>query len=446
MARAGRDGERRDLRISIRNLGPISEGVIDLRPLTILTGPNNSGKSYAAALVHSIVSAENGTLPAPDPSRLGHLPLLQRVYGRFGEIPRAGGALRAPVPGRLAGRIRAYVLRELFPAALLGHIAASLGPAGGLARRGAGPARVAVRGGFSASLAGKVSVRRASPRDGAGGPDLESLVRGIIKESRIPGTPPASARFPAARSALLESWMRGADVTGSMGPCRPVAHSPRLAGTIADHDGALLLPDERGPLYGLGSGIESDLLSGSIDLKTNAGARREILYRSRGTTVPLQAASAAASEIAPVTLYLKHVAVPGSLLVIEEPESHLHVGGQVVMARCIVRMVRAGLRVLLTTHSSPIIDEISTYMQSSRASPAARRRSGLRPGDYLEFDEVAPYEFKKSGRGHAIRGIRADDEGIPHADYVGELERIYDRTCRLGDEMDAERGGTAQGG
>ena len=38
--------------IEVRNFGPISRGKVTLKPLTIFVGPNSSGKSYIAMLVH----------------------------------------------------------------------------------------------------------------------------------------------------------------------------------------------------------------------------------------------------------------------------------------------------------------------------------------------------------------------------------------------------------
>ncbi len=48
-------GERKKIELSIeaKDFGPISGGKITLKPLTLFIGPNNSGKSYAAMLVHS---------------------------------------------------------------------------------------------------------------------------------------------------------------------------------------------------------------------------------------------------------------------------------------------------------------------------------------------------------------------------------------------------------
>ncbi len=41
--------------VEITNIGPIKKATIQLRPLTIIVGPNNSGKSFAAILLHSLV-------------------------------------------------------------------------------------------------------------------------------------------------------------------------------------------------------------------------------------------------------------------------------------------------------------------------------------------------------------------------------------------------------
>jgi predicted ATPase len=41
-------------KIEIRDFGPIREGEIEIKPLTIFIGPNNSGKSYGAMLIHSL--------------------------------------------------------------------------------------------------------------------------------------------------------------------------------------------------------------------------------------------------------------------------------------------------------------------------------------------------------------------------------------------------------
>ena len=56
--------------LEVKNFGPIVEAKIDLRPLTVLVGPSNTGKSYLAILLyalHRFLSGEAcpGTLFSP---------------------------------------------------------------------------------------------------------------------------------------------------------------------------------------------------------------------------------------------------------------------------------------------------------------------------------------------------------------------------------------------
>ena len=48
-----------NLTLHVKNFGPISDANITLKPLTILVGPNSSGKSYVAMLVHSLISSHS---------------------------------------------------------------------------------------------------------------------------------------------------------------------------------------------------------------------------------------------------------------------------------------------------------------------------------------------------------------------------------------------------
>jgi len=42
------------IEISVENFGPIAEGKIELRQLTVFVGPSNTGKSYMAALIYAL--------------------------------------------------------------------------------------------------------------------------------------------------------------------------------------------------------------------------------------------------------------------------------------------------------------------------------------------------------------------------------------------------------
>ena len=76
-------------------------------------------------------------------------------------------------------------------------------------------------------------------------------------------------------------------------------------------------------------------------------------YRPHGWKEDLALANASSmvSELAPIVLYLRYMIKPGNVLIVEEPESHLHPAMQVTFTRQLAALVEAGIRVIVTTHS-----------------------------------------------------------------------------------------------
>ena len=103
--------------------------------------------------------------------------------------------------------------------------------------------------------------------------------------------------------------------------------------------------------------LEREVVGGKIDIERSGDLTYpEISYTpTNGHPVrakfPFHRTSSMVSELAPVVLFLKHLVEPGDLVILEEPESHLHPASQRQMARAIVRLVNAGVKVIITTHS-----------------------------------------------------------------------------------------------
>ena len=73
--------------------------------------------------------------------------------------------------------------------------------------------------------------------------------------------------------------------------------------------------------------------------------------------------SAMVSELAPLVLFLRGAVGPGDLLIIEEPESHLHPAAQTKIAQTLARLVRAGVYVVITTHSNWLLQQIGNLIR-----------------------------------------------------------------------------------
>ncbi|MBF0153851.1 MAG: DUF3696 domain-containing protein [Magnetococcales bacterium] len=62
-------------------------------------------------------------------------------------------------------------------------------------------------------------------------------------------------------------------------------------------------------------------------------------------------------------------AQPGDMLILENPEAHLHPQGQVRMAELVARAARAGIQIILETHSDHIINGVRVAVRQGKCAP-----------------------------------------------------------------------------
>jgi predicted ATP-dependent endonuclease of OLD family len=113
--------------------------------------------------------------------------------------------------------------------------------------------------------------------------------------------------------------------------------------------------------------LEIEILGGKTDLsQAEPGLLREILFQpAQDTTLEIPIASSMVKELAPLVLYLRYLAQPGELLVIDEPEMNLHPEAQAKIIEFLAMLVNAGLHVLVTTHSPYVVDHLLNLRKAS---------------------------------------------------------------------------------
>ena len=209
---------------------------------------------------------------------------------------------------------------------------------------------------------------------------------------------------------------------------------PDLSGVVADFLNQLielgdLAERQRNKTDVLAKRIEQAILTGSVQIKTSAMGYPQFFYKPDGwkNTLPLMNTSSMVSELAPVVLYLRHVVQPGETLIIEEPESHLHPAMQVEFIRQIAALIQAGVRVIVTTHSEWVLEELGNIVRCSEL-PEARRKK-IPQGDFaLRPDQVGAWLFKPKLRpkGSVVKEIKLDAEtGLYPTDYDDVSLALY---------------------
>ena len=277
--------------------------------------------------------------------------------------------------------------------------------------------------------------------------ELEWFVASLIEESfrSILGPLRQNAYYlPADRTGVMHSHQVVVSTlvqSAATAGLRPSTNIPMLSGVLADFLNQLIgISGARGPRPrktdpALAAPIERNLIEGEVRMERNETGYPSFAYRPNGWAedLPLMRASSMVSELAPVVLYLRHLVRPGDVLIIEEPESHLHPAMQAAFARELARLVGAGIRVVMTTHSEWFLEQIGNLVRLSALSE--KKRSGIEGADVaLRPDDVGAWLFKPGANrmGSVVEEVVLDpDTGLYSADYAAVSEALYNDSAAI---------------
>ncbi len=221
---------------------------------------------------------------------------------------------------------------------------------------------------------------------------------------------------------------------------------PALSGVIVDFMEQLILyrsERQADRLDQIATDLEANTLGGVVRLAPSPSGFTEFVYRPHGTKghVRMTRASSMVSELAPVVLFLRGVLAIGDTLIIEEPEAHLHPAAQTHVAVALARLVRAGVRVIITTHSDWLLKEIGNLM---REGVLAEESGETALSAALHPREVGVWQFRHGPeeRGSTIQEIPFDrSEGVEPPEYDDVAEALYNRSANLQNKLEESRRG-----
>jgi hypothetical protein len=490
------------LNLTVANLGPIVHGSISLKPLTILIGPNNSGKSYAATLLYSVFRPRWPVLRSPGfstnylsaPFGPG-LPYSRSLTTAIRVAPTDFAALTESsrnfaaelfnletLPSSVVFRDMPNDLQD-FVHQMVGRVAESY--VSGL--------QAEIQRCFATSVshirregtrldAFKVTISESTPNWQIDiGLSRERLVCQTVEvdydnlhttradmkparrivSSRAEDETDEAAIFsltgaflsrifrplarntyylPAARSGILQNYRALAGFMVALSNLAGIEEVsiPRFAGSVLDFINFLISLDRNrtGPLADVADFLESDVIRGQISLASDRNETPDIEYHpARGKmSLPLNQTSSMVSELAPLILLVRHALFRHDILIIEEPESHLHPASQRKIAEAIVQLVHSGVNVVVTTHSDYFVSQIGNFIRLAKIDPNEREELGHLPTSYISADDVSALLFHHGNRpfGTSIKCLAVnEDEGISVDSFSEVAASLYDESTRL---------------
>ena len=222
---------------------------------------------------------------------------------------------------------------------------------------------------------------------------------------------------------------------------------PALSGVLADFLERLIeLGHEEsstGVTAQLAERLEEGILGGAVGIRRSTVGYPSFHYQPANwkKDLALMNTSSMVSELAPVVLYLRHVVRPGDVLIIEEPESHLHPAMQVAFTRFLATVVHKGIRIVITTHSEWVLETLANLVRLSEVDKS-RRKEVSPDGLALTPDQVGAWLFEKRKRpnGSVVKEIPLDvASGTFPAGFDEVTETLYNNWAEIANLV-AERG------
>jgi len=410
-------GEDMALNFKLKNIGPIGEADIELGDLTIICGENNTGKTYAAYAVFGFLRCWEDILQTILTKEISDGTILCTEYGldtngsfsgKINEyLSKIAGIFQSKLQGVFSTRhsfgtslVVPFVDQETaFSISNVG-INATLGsPEGGQHNRlewhrDSGILTISNRDYPHWEWSAALAINRIVFAPVLPWVHISSSERSGISIFRSELDLARTRRIKAVSEWSAESMESLPDMVERIRLAHtyamPVEYNiestrgldanrayrswiwktkPEIQKSIEDIAGGKYRVDERlGPVF-----------------QSIADGNREFLMKE---------ASSSVRALHDLGCYLQYLAMPGQLLIIDEPELNLHPKNQRLMARLIARLVNAGIKVLITTHSDYIIKEFNVLImmhQSTKYAKRVQRENNYDDEEVLDPTRVRAY-------------------------------------------------------
>jgi predicted ATP-dependent endonuclease of OLD family len=140
--------------------------------------------------------------------------------------------------------------------------------------------------------------------------------------------------------------------------------------------------------------------------------RKVVIDKTNNQVLPHYISSTSVRALFDLHMWLKHKAKKGDILFIDEPELNLHPENQVKIARLFVKLINAGIKVFVTTHSDYIIKELNNLLMFANDFPEKSdimNQYGYTQNDILKARDLRAYITHLNG---TVSPVATDEYGM----------------------------------
>lgn len=249
--------------------------------------------------------------------------------------------------------------------------------------------------------------------------------------------------LPASRTGLYESLSGFGPVLAKLSQVRSSVNGasitlPTFAESVSDYflNLSTIKSEQTNSAYSqIAQQLEKELINAEIIFNPEKG-KLEYYNKSINLRLNLSETSSMVSEIAPIVAHFKYILDSedqeyskykhlagyksdiqrSPLLFIEEPEAHLHPKVQVKMMEIFAKMIKVGIKVVMTTHSDFMLSKLTNLLLA----------------DEIDAKKVASYHIIMGKNGsYDAENMKANEEGIEDYNFIDVTEQLYEERINL---------------
>jgi AAA ATPase domain len=466
------------MKFTFRHLGAIDEATVELAPLTIICGRNNTGKTYVTYAIHALLSTWRQLIPwtiartdmnALLQGGIVSIDLQEKFVSMWDDtIATMNQKWQQFLPVALAAPKERFEKTELSFELEIGN-EWKAAPFEKEFRSEEGKILFSVKKVADSSIVDCVAVKddqsefpRYAIEDFVNQALVEAVLGTYIPTVFMVSTERTGAvtfkdELNLTKNKIVNFLAKMESSSDAINPGQlfeavykrgyplPVENNVQFVNRLGS------LESRRGELVESHPQLEADfeLITGGR-YETSKDGVTHFVPNGAKTKLQLSEASSAVRSLVVFWYWLRTQARKGQLLVIDEPELNLHPENQRAFARFLVRLVNFGVHVLITTHSDTMVREFNTLLMFGRDLPHAsdvRDKFGYGSEEKLLPDQIRLYVANGKPRtpsGRSKNNARSTLLRIDPDTKLGLAADIFDSTIiEMNKVQDALRYGAA---